>query len=191
MSLAVALLDYDNLVRSPERSPADVEYNLIALSEILVGEAKAVSPTVSELQLRVYGGWIDEQSGYSTRGQSMLAALPVVRTRKKGVRILPILVTTLVGDNPRVLKGSIRNTTPPRQKMVDVMLGVDAVAFAIEGERSILFATDDDDLVPAVLACRLRTRRPISVVRLRDAGTACNDDLYASSSIGITTIRGA
>jgi len=182
--LAIALVDYDNSIYSQEKSEADVGYNLSLLIPFLAKFARERLGRVDELRVLLYGGWIIETGAYSDRAQWILASIGRFRGRRNGVRILPSIVTALAIRPSDNLLGSYRVTTiPRRQKMVDCMIAVDALYFSRVEDASLIIVSDDDDLVPALIALRANTAQSVSLLRKRAKGTGLNDLLLAELEI--------
>jgi uncharacterized LabA/DUF88 family protein len=180
---AVVLVDYDNILgRRLERSLADAEANLLEIAEVLAGECVNVIPTIHEIELRLYGGWITERGQYSRRAQMLLATLASARKKFHGVMIRPELVFRLAKTAHARFVGTLReHRNPTQQKMVDTLMAVDAL---ILSETSAIFlATDDDDLVPAIVAAAIRSPHSAYLVRRRPYGVGLNDGLCRDQRI--------
>ena len=189
MERAVCLVDYDNVRNVRERTMADVDLNLDILVERLVAISKTMATTINELLLRLYGGWVDEYGRLTKNAEWILALLSQQRGRRSGVRIKPTLITSLAASPADRLVGTFRSlVTPPRQKMVDGILTLDAVYFAEQGDWLVFIVSDDDDLVPAALAASGRlviSERSICLVRKRLPGEGLNDSLLVRCEVAL------
>lgn len=189
---AVALIDYDNVKGGHERARRDVDENLAELIPVIVQEARQLGATISELVIRLYGGWIDERGRQSRNAQWLLAGLPWHRGRREGVIVKPAIATAIVAHADQVLIGSLRGwPEAPCQKMVDCMLAVDAIEFALQGVAAVLIVSDDDDLVPAALAARRRREgQRIVWLRRRRVGRGLNDAVLSRSGVVFGVLPG-
>ena len=173
----LALVDYDNLCRY-EKTPtkADVELRTQELVDLLASAFRAAFSRLNELDIRFYGGWIDERGLASPDSVRLREILPGLRGRWSGLIVRPSLATTMVRFPRMILKGTVRLRTPRRrQKMVDGMLGFDALSAAEGGATRVGIVTDDDDLVPAVLSAHAARAESIVWMRPRPAGRGLND----------------
>jgi hypothetical protein len=145
---AVVLVDYDNVRTKDERTAGDVVLNLGDLIPPIVAEAERSLDQPQELAVRIYGGWVNERAQQSRRAQWLLTALPWYCGRRGRAIVKPSLVTSLACRTSDVLVGTVRGSEAGvRQKMVDAMLGFDALHFAREQSLPVLIVSDDDDLV--------------------------------------------
>lgn len=90
-------------------------------------------------------------------------------------------------DGCAVRLGDIARTV--RQKMVDTLLVADAVMIAkVEVDSEIVIASDDDDMIPALLA--LAACEPVRVVHLTRR-SASDDSRYAGTlgQLGVELVR--
>lgn len=178
----LALVDYDNLCRYEKTATkADVELRTLELVDLLASAFRAAFSRLNELDIRFYGGWIDERGLASPDSVRLLEILPGLRGRRCGLIVRPSLATTMVRFPRMILKGTVRLRTPRRgrpwreQKMVDGMLGFDALSAAEGGATRVGIVTDDDDLVPAVLSAHAARAEAIVWMRPRPAGHGLND----------------
>lgn len=186
----LALVDYDNL-SPPPRPGRDAPRPGAGK----VVEAVAISfcrafRDVRDLDIRLYGGWIDERGGRTQAALGLDAELLLVRNRVRGVEVRPVVATDILQVPDLVLRGTVRRRARRvRQKMVDGMLGCDAIYAASLGMERVGVVTDDDDLVPALLAARVGSPAPGPVwMRRRATGAAPNDDLLAERGVRIVRI---
>ena len=147
----LALVDYDNVCPG-NRTARDVEIQTEGLLNLLARASRASFPGLRELDVRLYGGWIDECGIHSQSAQWLLTLLPVLRGRRQGLIVRPTLATTMLQFPNIKLLGTVRlRSKPKRQKMVDAMLGCDAVYAAMCGQLRVGIVSDDEDLLPAAL----------------------------------------
>lgn len=187
--LATALVDYDNVCSfiAPERSPADVAGNLTEFLPKLAGQARTVLHSLEDLNVRFYGGWRDVAGRNTPRADWLLASLPRFRTRFHGVRVRPSLATELIVRPSEPLVATYKDGA---QKMVDVMLSVDAVALALAREASVVLVSDDEDFVPGTVVSGHYAERATHILLLRRArpiGSSPNDALI--QSLGVIIAR--
>ncbi|MBV6409796.1 MAG: hypothetical protein LC123_00335 [Burkholderiales bacterium] len=173
----IVLVDYDNIRKDrPERSLADAEANLLEITEILSAECVKVAPTIQEVELRLYGGWITQQGQYSHRAQMLLSILASARKKFHGVMIRPELVFRLANTPHARFVGTLReDRNPPQQKMVDTLMAIDVLTLA--ESFTVFLATDDDDLVPAIAAAAIRSTQAAYLIRRRPDGIGLNDEV--------------
>ena len=172
----LALVDYDNVRRRENDSKADVELDTVDLVDTVASAFREAFPGLKELDVRFYGGWIDEFGFPSPAAFQLLPVLTVIRGRRSGLIVRPSLAVTMVQFPDMVLRGTVRlGARPKRQKMVDGMLGCDAIAVAAAGLAQVGLVTDDDDLIPAALSAYAVSTKPIAWIRRRSNGTGLND----------------
>ena len=172
----LALVDYDNLCPDA-RSEPEVEICTADLLDLLAGASRAVFPGLSELDVRLYGGWIDEHGVHSESARWLLPLLPALRGRRQGLIVRPTLAITMLQFPGVELRGTVRlqGTKRRRQKMVDGMLGCDAVFAATLGQSPVGIVSDDDDLLPAPLSAHAADRADAVLMRRRAPGQGLND----------------
>lgn len=146
-----ALVDYDNVTTRlrKETTPFDTEFNLESIANGLTATIASTFPGTEETEVRLYGGWVDENGNNTLRANWLLAKLPDYRRKINGVRVRPRLATSLVSHAELMLLGTYQDA---KQKMVDCMLTADAIYLGSYKEASILLASDDQDFVPAALS---------------------------------------
>ncbi len=172
----LALVDYDNVCGYKSKSKTDAELHTTDLVGALVRAFRALFPDLKELDIRLYGGWIDELGLPSPTALWLLPTLPALRGRRHGLIVRPSLATTMVQFPDLILRGTVRlHTRRIRQKMVDGMLGCDAVFAAGAGLVRVGLVTDDDDLVPAALSAHEVNTDLIVWMRTRSIGRGLND----------------
>ena len=178
----LALVDYDNLRGFRRKSQADFELHTTHLVDTLIRAFRSAFPDIRELDVRFYGGWMDEFGGPSRDHIWLLETLPSLRGRRHGLIVRPALATAMLQFPELILRGTVRHQAPRpgrpqgvRQKMVDGMLGCDAVFAAAAGLARIGVVTDDDDLVPATLSANA-ANSPLTIwMRPRRVGAGLND----------------
>ena len=185
------LIDYDN-VRPPghETSPDVVEQNLLvvvrSLTEWLAAHGELRS---NEVELRFYGGWTSASAHFTQRGDWMLKRLSASRGLFSGIRVHPVLSLAIAESNACVLRGLCRTRNGQQeQKMVDSMICVDLMHYSRHLKGTIVTASDDDDLVPALLAASLRCALPLRLLRHRIASHGLNDHHLLASNIVIAEL---
>lgn len=189
----LALVDYDNLSPPPRPGRDTPRPGVRQVVDAVVVTFRRAFREVRELDIRLYGGWIDEAGGRSRAALGLDAELPLLRGIVRGVDVRPVIATTIFRDPELVLRGTVRlRPRRPRQKMVDGMLGCDAMFAASLGMERVGVFTDDEDLAPALLAARVGSSAPGPAwMRRRATGTAPNDGLLAERGVRIICTGGA
>lgn len=185
----LALIDYDNVRTRDEHNMRDVESNLLEIVPTVVAEARREFHSPRELLMRVYGGWVDEQSQHTRRGEWVLVGLTWYRGRSGSTIVKPALATSLACRTRDMLVGTARQTPKgPRQKMVDNMLAVDVRHFGRDIGAQVMVYSDDDDLVPGLLSTTAHDH-PVRVhwLRQRKVGSGMNDHLLRRAGITIAS----
>ena len=147
-----ALVDFRNLQEDLARGATP----MIALEEVLdavVGGFRRWR-SVREIDVRLYGGWLDERGNPSQNANAFMPLLPFLRGRRQGTIVRPSLALGLLKFPYLRLRGTVRITRRGRrQKMVDQMIGCDALYLALRPHDDLLVAvfTGDDDLLPPLL----------------------------------------
>ena len=188
----LALLDYDNLREQPvSPSMIDREDEVFAIVGRLARTFLTGFPRLTELDLRFYGGWTDESGCLSPDAQQLLLVLRSLRGRRYGTIIRPTLAGTMVNLSHLLLKGTVRlQARRRRQKMVDGMLGCDAVVMASLADGPVGVVTDDEDLVPALLVSHAANPRGTIWFRQRRAvGSGLNDQSLQRQGIQICCVQ--
>ena len=171
----LALVDYDNMrLDSPRRD--DHELFVRQLVDRLPCAFRVAFPDVRELDIRLYGGWVDELGHFGPYALRLLPILPRFRGRRDGVIVRPSLATALARFPDFVLRGTVRGAAGrTRQKMVDGMMGFDAVFALGDNAASVGVITDDDDVIPAALAANAIDRSMFAWLRRRTPSSGPND----------------
>ena len=152
----LALVDFHNFLRR-RSTAAEIELTLTEVVDHAVSTFRDIAPDIEELDIRLYGGWLDESGLITPHAQTMLPVLSILRGRRQGIVARPTLATSMLTFPSIRLRGTLRLRAPRRrQKMVDQMMGYDTV-FASE-DTCVLSAifTNDDDVVPALMISRLK-----------------------------------
>lgn len=180
--LAYALVDYDNVKPiEKERSSFDVEYNVERIATRCAEIVRGSFAECREVTLRFYGGWTDKANSRTAAGVWIYGALAQARGRKLGVRVSPEVAINNIFSEMPPLVGLYREGG---QKMVDTLLVADMVWIASKYDGPILVMSDDEDMLPGVVATRLMKRR-VAVSRKRALGESMNDFVYKSLNIGV------
>lgn len=181
----MVLVDYDNVKSRDEKNERDVEANLADLLPRVIAETSNEFGRPSELQLRIYGGWVDEHGRRTRRGEWVLVALSWHRGRSGRTIVKPSLITALACRPGDTLVGTARMTEKGiRQKMVDTMIAIDVMHFARDLMSPVVVFSDDDDLVPAFLAAQAAAGRTrVHWLRRRKVGSGMNDTLVRKAGV--------
>ena len=186
LAQGLALVDHDNFRRPDRRSKAELELD----TEILVDEVARtfplVFPRVRELDVRLYGGWTDAVGLPSRDASWLYEMLPDLRGRRHGLIVRPALATTMIRFPDLPLRGTVRGVgRNHRQKMVDGMIGCDAIHMVTGGLTCVGVVTDDDDLLPAVLFAHGIGGNALAWMRARQSGSAINDQVLQDRGVRI------
>ena len=186
----LALIDYYNF-RTPEaKSRADLELETETVLDEVVGAFGHVFPGTAELDVRLYGGWTDESGSPTADAAWLLQLLPALRGRRHGVIVRPSLATAMIRFPEFLLRGTLRGQgRNRRQKMVDAMMGVDAMYMASEGMTCLGIVTNDDDLLPAAVTAHDINGEVLAWIRARPAGSALNDRVLLEKGLRIHDMR--
>lgn len=183
-SVTTVLIDYSNIrSRQIEVTRTDVELNLDDLIERIVSAVKTDIPTTTFIQARLYGGWIDQVGHFTPSANHLLGLMSKYRGIYSGIRLgLEMILTPACNPHNRIIGFLRTNTKPIRQKMVDELIAVDTVHIADFNDNHIVIASDDDDMVPIVIAACHLSKSRVFLYRHRQDGAALND--VALGSIG-------
>ncbi len=186
----LAFVDYDNVREVFERTALDVTLNLEDLLDRLSALVQRSVSNVEELDVRLYGGWVDEDGRYSRNAEWAFGAIASVRGRRGGVRLNPRLIMSAACQPHDTLIGTVRlRARPPRQKMVDGLMTIDALHLASEPFSAFLIVSDDDDLVPCALAVRRIVSAPCFLLCLRAPGGGLNDAILKKNGVHLGLLR--
>jgi len=179
-SHVTVLTDYDNLAMSFV-GRGDTASAFPNVADTVITCILSYLPRLVSVDIRLYGGWLDEYGYFSHTAQRILPELRHFRGRRGATRFATSLALTLRGVPTCRLLGSVRSKgTRHRQKMVDGMMTLDIFHAAVDCS-AVAIVSDDDDLVPAAL---LTARSGGEVYWLRSRNRAsCNDDLLTRTSV--------
>ena len=193
----LALVDYDNLRGLRRASQSDFELHSREVVDEVICVFRRMFADIRELDVRFYGGWTDESGLPSRDHMRLLHALPSLRGRHQGLIVRPALATAMLQFPGLILRGTVRHEvtkpsakTRTRQKMVDGMLGCDAIFATTAGIAHVAVVTDDDDLVPSVLVANTSDSNLTTWVRRRKTGTGLNDRSLIDRGIRFRQIEG-
>lgn len=187
----LALVDCDNLCPD-NRSEHEVEIRTAELLDLLARATQDVFPGLRELDVRLYGGWIDEHGVHSESARWLLPLLPSLRGRRQGLIVRPTLAMTMLRLPDVELRGTVRlRGRRRRQKVVDGMLGCDAVFAATLGQFPVGIVSDDDDLLPAALSAHTADPTPAALMRRRAPGQGLNDRAVRECGVRIRCLEQA
>lgn len=189
----VALVDYDNMRQvKPERTQLEVEANLATLIGQIREKAREHVASVGEIEIRLYGGWVNERGQYTRNAQWLFASLRRHWGRRDGVILKPRLITRLAARPTDPLVGTFRAfASPPGQKMVDSMLTVDAIHFSARPSGGLMIFSDDDDFVPAAIVAGMSRSQGIHWIRVRATGQGLNDRMCTQARIAFGVLGGS
>ncbi len=190
----IALVDYDNVRHrnlSGRFQAARADHELWAtdlVSEVTLACRRAL-PDLVELDLRLYGGWTDENGRWSPSAEWLLPLVTSLRGRRHGILVRPVLAVAMTRFPLVKLRGTIRlQSRRRRQKMVDGMLGFDALHFARNAAHPLGMLTivsDDDDMIPALLTVQDASTAPTIWLRKRAVGAGLNDSALQHQGVSI------
>ena len=180
----LALVDFDNFRGRDRKSKADLEIDTRTIVDNVTRAFTAVYPDTREIDVRLYGGWTDS-AGLPSRDASWLhELLPELRGRRHGLIVRPALATTMIRFPELHLRGTVRRRgRNQRQKMIDGMIGCDALHMATHGQTCIGIVTDDDDLLPATLSAHDTNAGMLVWMRTRSIGSAINDSILVGKGV--------
>ena len=182
----LALVDHDNFRRRDRKSQTALELDTRILVEDVTQAFATTFPETRELDIRLYGGWTDP-TGQPSRDASWLhGLLPDLRGRRHGLVIRPALATTMIQFPKLLLRGTVRgHGRRQRQKMVDGMMGCDAIQMAGHSRTCVGIVTDDDDLLPATLSAHHTGSGMVAWIRARTVGSGINDSILLNQGLRI------
>ena len=184
----LALIDCDNFRDRDRKTRTDLYLAAQLLVDGVTREFVSIFSDVRELDVRLYGGWT-EPSGHPSRDAAWLTELlPDLRGRRHGLIVRPALAVTMIEFPQLFLRGTVRGEgRRRRQKMVDGMMGCDAVYMASNESIPVSIVSDDDDLLPAALTAHAMNTGTLSLMRRRKPGSAINDSLLSRQ--GVRTLQ--
>lgn len=197
----LALVDYDNMceARGTGRrgrtgqhwTEVDFERRTAGLVDAITRVFSIAVPELRELDVRLYGGWTDERGIPSPTAFRLLQVVSALRGRRHGVVVRPSLAFAMCEFPAVILRGTVRmRSKNKRQKMVDGMLGCDAMFAAAGGQVPVGIVTDDDDLVPAALSAQAAGPQPVVWMRSRRLGRGLNDRRLSDLGLQICHCEG-
>lgn len=173
---ALALVDYDNCRTRTAGSVADLELDTLRIIDRVTNPLALSFPRMREVDVRLYGGWTDLAGLPTPDAWALLGLLPNLRGRRHGMIVRPSLAVSMIEYPHLLLRGTLRGQGKSRrQKMVDGMMGCDAAFVARQGDTLVLLTTDDDDILPSVLAAYASNKEMTVWIRAREVGSAIND----------------
>lgn len=172
----LALVDFDNFRMDRDGTKSSLEKDAFQLIDEIPRVFLKAFPTAREVDVRLYGGWTNEQGRRDRDARWLFELLPSLRGRRHGVVVRPALATSMIQFPKVTLRGTVRGSSKQRrQKMVDGMIGSDAMFVADGGSVPLSIASDDDDLLPAALSVHVRSKRGFAWMRRRAVGSGLND----------------
>ena len=149
----LALVDFHNLYRG-RRDQVGIESAAEEIVDQVTTTFLGLAQEVQGIDIRLYGGWLDEDGLTSPDTEVLLPMLPYLRGRRRGIVVRPSLATTMLAYPGFQLRGTVRlRTRPYRQKMVDQMIGCDAIFVAGDASEIVTAVfTDDDDIIPSLMS---------------------------------------
>jgi hypothetical protein len=173
---SVALVDLLN-VNPAAKTDHDYEDLMDLVGDLIRRTLAPDTPTgqVHEVDCRLYAGFTDRHGGATEQYTRTLRQLRRLTGLQDRVRIVPRIARALACFPYTNLRGTYKNGA---QKMVDQMLGHDALFYARLGTYdSMLIIANDDDYVPALLTVATQTRKAVKWLRKRSV--AENDRLFS------------
>ena len=182
----LALVDFHNFVE-PRENPTRIRLAADLIMDTVVATFADWQRGTRTIDVRLYGGWIDEHGSASPNAAVLLSLFPELRGRRNGMVLLPSLATRLVAMPQTLLRGTVRlHTQPPREKMVDQMIGCDAIILAQDLQPLIAVYSDDDDLVPPLILAHQSNPGRTYWVRKNSSHARPNDDELERLGLSIT-----
>lgn len=193
----IAFVDYDNVRDrggTESRQPLRADHELWAtdLVSAVALAFRRTLPNLVELDLRLYGGWVSENARWSPSGEWLLPLVASLRGRRHGILVRPVLAAKMAQFPLVNLRGTMRlKSRQPRQKMVDGMLGFDALHFARNAAPPLGMlgiVSDDDDMIPALLTVQDASLAPTIWLRRRAVGSGLNDSALQRHGVSIHSL---
>lgn len=184
--LGLILVDFDNLRSGRDKSRGALERDASALLDEIPRVFLEAFPAALEMDVRLYGGWTDELGQRARDARWLTALLPSLRGRRGGIIVRPALATSMIQFQNITLRGTVRGVgRKRRQKMVDGMIGSDAMFVRANAAVPIGIASDDDDMVPSALSVSAQSPQAFAWMRRREVGAALNDDALLRQGLRI------
>ena len=185
----LALIDFDNFRPKDAKSRADIEFHAEELIDRTARAFVRVFPASRELDIRLYGGWTDPRGRLSRDAEWLTEILPEMRGRRHRLIVRPSLATTMLQFPEMLLLGTVRGTNRRlRQKMIDGMIGCDAMYMSDDGQTYVSVVSDDDDLLPAAISAHAMKPEGMVWMRSRRAGDAINDSSLLSHGLPLVDL---
>ena len=173
---ALALIDFDNFRSNRQRAATDIADCAQRLLNGVSEAFRSVFPETTELDARFYGGWIDVGGSLTQDAIRLHKILTTFRGRRYGLIVRPALATAIISVPDLPLRGTVRGRgLQLHQKMVDTMIGCDAIHIAHYESVYLGIVTTDDDLLPAALSAHTVRQGMLVWMRSRPVGSGCND----------------
>lgn len=186
----LALIDCDNFRNRDKKSESELEIDTRTLLDNVTCAFATVFPDARELDIRLYGGWMDPVGLPSRDASWLYKLLPALRGRRHGLLVRPALATTMIQFPWLLLRGTVRgHGQNQRQKMIDGMMGCDALHMTAHGSTYVGIVTNDDDLLPAVLSAHATNADMLAWMRTRSVGSAINDAGLLNERLRIHQLR--
>ena len=183
------MIDFDNFRRKDAKSRADIEFHAEELIDRTARAFVRVFPASRELDIRLYGGWTDPRGRPSRDAEWLTEILPEMRGRRHRLIVRPSLATTMLQFPEMLLLGTVRGTDGRlRQKMIDGMIGCDAMYMSDDGQTYVSVVSDDDDLLPAAISAHAMKPEGLVWMRSRRAGDAINDSSLLSHGLPLVDL---
>lgn len=173
------LVDYDNVKPINEGRVDDVEHNLNQIANAAARLRREHFPTVHEVVLRLYGGWVGINGKHTYRAGMLTRVLSTARGRRHGTRVSPEIAYSLLCRPAARLVGTLRG---PTQKMVDTMICIDAVFASTQTNCPVAVLSDDDDMVPGLIYSGT-IRAGAVYARRRFVGEGMNDSIVTQAGV--------
>lgn len=202
----LALVDYDNLRKSwsdvhaagkrPDRTRANEEEFAHAMLDKVAESFDSVFPGTTELDVRLYSGWVDKHGDDSQDAIRFSPILPSLAGHRQGIAVRTRLARQMMKFPELTLRGTVRARERRRrgqpkfeQKMVDGMIGCDAMFAAADGSMRVALVTGDDDFVPAALSAHAANPRSFAWLRPESKHPRLNDDALSKRGVCLRHIR--
>lgn len=190
----LALVDWYNFRRRDQSTKTDFELITQTIMDRVSHAFATLFPDTRELDVRLYGGWTDELGWPSRHASWLHELLPYLRGRRNGLIVRPMLATSMIQFPSFLPRGTVRRRSRNRkqdfeQKMVDGMLGCDALYVAMRSQTLIGIVTDDDDLLPNAMSSHRYSPTAVVWMRDRPVGSAINDGALINAGMRIHELR--
>ena len=191
----LALIDYDHFRKSWFGAQADEQECAEGMLDTVARSFDAAFPGVTELDVRLYSGWVDEHGNDSQRASTLSSILPVLTGRRQGIIVRPRLAKRMMAFPELTLRGTVRvregrgrRESKLEQKMVDGMIGCDAMFAVADGSVRVALVAADDDFVPAALSAHAANTDLFAWLRRESSHPRPNDDALLCQGIRLRPI---